>query len=134
LAQNRDDATAAICATEFGNIVSSVTTTYAKQGYTDFQTVTVADVFNGKTGATGVTSGDTGTNEAGTALVKDGVTYKCEGASAASLSFNLSGQDYNMTITETGNVATVPAAIKAGELVRKNYKIGTAGGNKVIQL
>ena len=131
LAANRDDATAGVCATEFGNIVSAITTTYAKKGYTGFQTVKISDIFNGKTGASG---SDSGVVEAGTSNVKDGITYNCEGASAATIGFALSGSDYNMTITETGNTATVPATIKAGELIRKNYHIGSAGGSKIIGL
>jgi len=36
LAANRDDATAATCATDFGTIVTEATTNYAKLGYTAF--------------------------------------------------------------------------------------------------
>jgi len=133
LAANRDDATAATCATEFGNIVTEATTNYAKLGYTDFSdgNFTIADLTNIKTSAG---TGESGISQAGTAAVNGGITYNCEGASAGTIGFGLSGDKYQMTITETGNASTVPAAIKAGALIRKNYKISTAGGNKVIDL
>ena len=132
LAANRDDATAATCATEFGNIATEITTNYAKLGYTDFTdgNFTIADLTNI---ATGATTGS-GIKEAGTAPVKNGITYNCEGASAGTFTFNLNDDKYELKVTETGNVATVPAAIKAGKLIRKNYKIGSAGGSKTINL
>ena len=131
LAANRDDATAATCATQFGNIVTEATTQYAKLGYTDFQDLTIADLTNVKTG---VTSSDTGISEAGTALVKSGITFNCEGGSMSTLGFALTGADYNMTITETGSTTTVPAAIKGGKIIMKNYGITSTGGTKQIQL
>ncbi|MDD3592228.1 MAG: type II secretion system protein [Sulfurovum sp.] len=133
LAANRDDATAATCATEFANIVTEATTNYAKLGYTGFTdgNFTIGTMTNVATGVTGSTSGIT---QDGNASVTGGITYNCEGASAATIGFGLSGSTYQMTITETGNVATVPAALKAGELIRNNYKIDTAGGSKTINL
>ncbi len=132
LAANRDDATAATCATQFGNIVTEATTQYAKLGYSDFQDLTIANLTNVKTGATGTT--DTGIKEAGTAAVKDGITFNCEGGNMADLGFTLSGADYNMTITEKGSSSGVPAAIKGGEIIKKNYDITSDGGTKTIQL
>jgi len=132
LAANRDDATAATCATNFGNIVSEATTNYAKLGYTDFSDAnfTIADLTNV---TTSVSTGS-GINEAAGDSVKDGITYYCEGASAGTITFALSGSKYQMTVTETGNAATVPAAIKAGNIILKNYNISTAGGTKVFDL
>ena len=131
LAANRDDATAATCATQFGNIVTEATTQYAKLGYSGFQDLTIKDLTNVKTGVAG---SDTGIKQEGTDDVSDGITFNCEGGKMATLKFKLSGADYNMTIAETGSTTTVPAAIKGGELIMKNYGIASAGGTKTIQL
>ena len=119
LAANRDDATAAICAGEIGNIVTEITSNYATLGYTDFIALTIASMSNSKTGTT-----DTGIEEAGTAVVSSGITYYCEGEAVGVLAYSKSGSDYNLTITpDTG--ATVPATISAVGLLRKNYKMAT---------
>ncbi len=131
LAANRDDATAATCASAFGNLVAESTTNYAKLGYTAFTdgNFTIADLTNVPTG----TSSGSGVTQEGTAAVSAGMTYFCEGATAGTITFALSGSQYQMTITETGAATAVPAAIKAGELIQKNYNIAAAG-SKVMDL
>ena len=132
LAANRDDATAATCAAQIGNLVSESTTKYAKLGYTAFQGLKVADLTNVKLS---VTSG-TGLTEAGTALVKSGLTFNCEGGQAAKLTFAQAADDnatYQLKISTAGADNTIPAAIKTSQIVEKNYDFGT-GGNKVIDL
>ncbi len=131
LAANRDDATAATCATQIANIVSESTTQYAKLGYTDFQTLTVADFTNVETG---VTAG-TGVTQAGAALVNAGLNFNCEGGEAVALTFAKNASDasiYEMTIDTTGASTAVPAAIKAAKLVDKNYH--TTAGKATIAL
>ena len=132
LAANRDDATAATCASEFGNVVSEITTQYAKRGYTDFTTnLTLAELTNVKTGAGATESGIT---QAAGALANDGITYQCEGGTMATIGFARNGSDYAMTITETGSGTNVPAAIKGGKLIEKNYKITADAGSTTINL
>ena len=124
LAANRDDATAAICAGEVGNIVTEITTNYSKLGYSGFQNLTISDLTNVKSSVTGT---DSGIEEAGTASVINGITYDCEGDEAVALSFAAvaSNGDYNLTITPNAS-ATTPAAISAAALVKKNYKMGAS--------
>lgn len=123
LAANRDDATAATCVQQIGNIVSEATTQYAKRGYSDFQNLTVKEMTNVKTGATGT---ETGLTQAGTASVKDGLNFNCEGGEVVEITFGQSADSnatYEMKIDVSGADTTVPAAIKAVEIVKKNYNI-----------
>ena len=124
LAANRDSATGAICASEIGNIVTEVTSNYATLGYTDFQTLTIASMSNA---VTGQGTGGTGISEAGTALVKDGIAYNCEGDKVVDIAFPAvsTNGDYNATITPNAS-ANVPASIAARDIVRKNYKMATS--------
>jgi len=132
LAANRDDATAAICASNIGNAVESITTKYGKMGNADFVAhLKIDDVTNDKVGATGTESGWV---EASGALVSGGLHYQCEGQNAVAISFAPNATDasiYEMTVTK-GTAASNPAAIKASNLVAKNFKMGS-GTTKVIQ-
>ena len=122
ISSNRDGAKGAICATEFENIVTGITTKYTILGYTDFQTLTIGSISNAVTGQG--TSG-TGIVEVGTALVKDGITYNCEGDKVVDIAFTTANGDYNATITpNTG--ANLPVSVAARDIVRKNYRMATA--------
>ena len=125
ISAHRDDAKAGICAGEFGNIITEITSNYATLGYTDFQTLTIGAMSNAKNGL-GEDVG-TGIVEESTVLVINGITYNCEADAADALSFDaVSGTgDYNLTITPDAE-ATTPAAITTASLIRKNYKMATA--------
>ncbi len=128
LAANRDDATGAVCASEVGNLVSELTSSYAKEGYTDFRALTIGAISNANTG---VSEGDTGNGSSGIdqaataklAAALDGpIIYYCEGQEAASIGHTtLSGKDYNLTITPKSGAAN-PAAVAAAAAIAKNYK------------
>jgi len=124
ISSNRDDAKGGICAGEFGNIITGITSNYATLGYTDFQTLTIGSLTNA---VTGQGTGGTGISEAGTALVKNGITYNCEADSVAVVGFTTlaANGDYNVTITPNTS-ANVPASVAARDIVRKNYKMATA--------
>jgi prepilin-type N-terminal cleavage/methylation domain-containing protein len=121
ISSERDDAKANICVEEFGNIITEIISNYTTLGYTGFQTLTIASMSNVENGL-GMDVG-TGIVEAGTALVKDGITYNCEADASGAISFTVGyNGDYNLTITPD-TVATTPAAIAMVALIRKNYKI-----------
>ena len=122
LAANRDDATAAICAGEFGNIVTEITSNYATLGYSEFQLLTIGAMSNAKTG---VLTPGTGITQAGTVFVKDGVNLICEGGAMANAAFvfDAATGDYNLTVTRVPAGGGIPAAITAATLVGKNYKM-----------
>ena len=126
LAATRDDATASICAADMGNIVTEMTTNYAKLGFTDFKLLKIQQLTNVKTSVTGSESGIV---EAGTAVISAApITYNCEGALMATITVPTTAQangDYNVTITPAVG-ATVPATIAGVALLRKNLKMVTA--------
>ena len=122
ISSNRDGAKGAICASEFESIVTGITTNYTILGYTDFQTLTIGSISNAVTGQG--TSG-TGISQAGTALVKAGITYNCEGDAIVAIAFTTANGDYNATITPNAG-ANMPVSVAARDIVRKNYKMATA--------
>jgi len=135
LAANRDDATAATCATQIGSLITEITTNYAKEGYSGFTNAafTIANLTNVPAGVTGAKSGLT---QAGTAQVSSGLNYNCEGGESLAITFAPNATDasiYEMTLSTAGVSATVPAAIKAAKVTEKNYDI-TSGGSKAIAL
>lgn len=126
-----DETKAAICAGEIENLVTELATNYSKEGYTDFQTLTVGKVTNLQTG---VSDGDSisGIDAASTATLATALAaplvYYCEGKEAAQISATtLSGKDYNLTVTAK-SAAENPAAFAAAAIIAKNYKttVGTA--------
>ena len=132
LAANRDDATASTCVSEIGTLVSTLGAAYTKNGYTDFQNLTIDEITNS---STGVTTG-TGIKEASGDNVVSGITYICEGGDVAKLTFAKNGTDasiYEMTLTDD-NPTTPPAAAIAAKTIRKNFNIASAGGTKVFKL
>ena len=125
ISSNRDGAKAGICASEFGNIITEITSNYATLGYTDFQLLTINSMSNVKNNLG--TDVGTGIVEVGTALVKDGITYNCEEDAAGALSFTsvTATGDYNLTITPD-LVPSIPASIATADLIKKNYKISSS--------
>jgi len=135
LAANRDDATAAICATDVANMITETTTTYAKLGFADFKLLTLSALTNIKTGATGSESGFT---NAGTTVVGGAtLNYSCEGGATATFGIpaaaNATTGDYNLTVTPAAT-ATVPAAIAAIKSIKKNLKITAPAVDAKIKL
>ena len=124
LATNKDDAQATICASEFGNIITEISSNYVALGYSDFQTLKIGTMSNVKSG---VSSPNTGIAEAPEADVVNSITYLCEGDTVGVLSFESASAigEYNLTITPSTG-ATIPAAITTAALIKKNYKMGIA--------
>lgn len=124
ISSNRDAGKAGICASEFVNIITEITLNYAKLGYTDFQTLTIAEMSNIKSGL-GVNVG-TGIIENGTALVISGIHYNCEADEAGEISFSnvLVNGDYNLTIIPAADASTL-VSISTATLIKKNYKMSS---------
>ena len=119
ISSNRDNAKGAICAAEFESIITEIIANYTILGYTGFQTITISSISNilANQGA-----GGTGISESGTALLKDGLSYNCEGDKAVDITFfqAAGSSDYNMTIT-LNTSASVPEAIAARDIIRQHY-------------
>jgi len=145
LAANRDDAKASTCATQFANFVSEATTQYATLGKSGFEALTITDLTNIKTSATGKT--DSGILQAGSDTIgkdaKNGIHFVCEGGEYMYITFGADPKDatkYDLTINPPKNTPTVPSAVKAEKLVGKNFampadsKTGLPNGTKTISL
>ena len=108
LAANKDDATAATCKHEFGQLLTEISGAYtASKDFTAWKLVTLDSVTNL---TTNVGAGGTkGIVEAGSATVIDGNTwtYNCDGEAMATIApaANAAG-DYQLTV----NLAAAPAA------------------------
>ena len=124
LATNKDDAQATICASEFGNIVTEISSNYVTLGYTDFQTLKIGSMSNVKSD---VSSPNTGIVEGAEDNVINSISYICEGDTVGVLSFESVSAigDYNLTITPSAG-ATMPSAITTVALIKKNYKMEIA--------
>ncbi len=111
LAANRTDAQAQVCVHEAGQLLSEISTTYTKIGYTPFSTATVDSMTNiisataaaGKNGVTtGVVHGSTGVN------------YYCDGVTVLTFSGAQSGSNYVLTVVApAAAITTSPAAEQA---------------------
>ncbi len=106
LAATRDDAEAATCQHEVGQLVSEISASYTKIGYTAFSTANVSTMTNIQTGV-----GATGAR----GIVADGpvhnatVTYNCGGEAIVAISGAPAGTDYNLTVN-LADAPTAPAA------------------------
>ena len=99
LAATRDDATATTCVHEIGALMGTTTAMYTKVGKTRFESLTVADIYNG---ATGVSEGNGMAEPAGDTL-DGGLTYVCDGTEVLSIAYTApSGSDpAKLTVTPT---------------------------------
>ena len=126
LAANKDDATAATCQHELGQLITEISGAYtAAADFNTWKTVKLKDVTNI---STSVQTGTNGIVEAGNAVI-DGATwtYNCDGEAMAKLvpAVTASG-DYNLTVNL--QTPTSPANIKAVDALTKQYN----GQNKKI--
>ncbi len=120
LAKNKDDAVAATCTHEFGQLITEIGGAYTGAAdYTTWKAVKMATVTNLQLG---VGTGGTKGLEEGDAIV-DGTTwtYNCDGEAMATLTpaANTAG-DYQLTIALAGG-PTAPANIKAVASLTSQY-------------
>lgn len=117
LAANRDDAEAATCIHEVGQLIQEISGQYTQLGNANFKTTAVKDMTNIKVNATadGVSKGIA---EAGTTTVEAGVNYLCDSASIVSIDGADAVPDYNITVTITGG--STPASKTASDKIAEN--------------
>jgi type II secretory pathway pseudopilin PulG len=131
LAANRDDATAATCVHEVGQLISELSAQYTKRGYTDFVNTDIQDMTNILVGASGTKSG---ISNAGTTKVTAGITYVCEGGAVIDLTGVQAGQDFNLTLDTSSAATTPPAAAIAADKLTTTLNLDTSTKKKVIEL
>jgi len=130
LAANRDDAEAATCIHEVGQLVQELSASYTKLGNADFAVENIEDMTNIKVGAVAADNEKGISNAAGSKLGNAGavtIAYICDGVTIANIDGTNAGRDYNLTV----NVPTViaadgPAATIAKEKVAENMGVAVA--------
>ena len=131
LAATRDDAEAATCAHEVGQLIQEIGAYYTKEGNAVFidgttglvskmSNITIIGVAGGTKGILADATVDT-----------TGIDYQCDGVTIANIQGVSSGVDYNLTIDLT--TGTTPASTQAEQDIAKNLGI-LSGASKVITL
>ena len=131
LATTRDDAEAATCVHEVGQLISEISAYYTKNGnkvFTDTTTGKVSEMTNiGIITTTGATKGIKTD-----ALVHGaGITYTCDDNDIVAIKGANAGTDYNLTVDLTAG--GTPASQQAQENIAKNLGIAS-GGSKTFSL
>jgi len=118
LAATRDDADAAVCVQEIGQLVSEITAHYTKVGNRQFTNDNVSKMTNITTNS----SATRGIKADGKVHGSTGITYKCDGVEIVSIKGNLINSDYFLDVTtKTGSSA---ASIKAINATKNNILNG----------
>ena len=130
LAANRDDAEAATCIHEVGQLVQELSASYTKLGNATFAVEPIGSMTNIKTSAAAADNEKGISNVATDALgVAAGTTiaYLCDGVVVTNITGENSGRDYNLTVTVPAIVAADgPAATIAKETVAENMGVAVA--------
>lgn len=124
LAANRDDAEAATCAHEIGQIVQEVSAQYTQLGNSSFKATPVSDMTNIRVNAS-ADGASKGIAEAGTTTVDTGINYLCDSQSIVSIDGADAVPDYNLTVIVTGG--TTPASKKASDKAAENMGLTAPG-------
>jgi len=111
LAATRDDADAAVCVQEVGQLISEITAHYTKVGYNKFKDTSVSDMTN----ITIKSDTKKGIRE-NKKVHENGVDYYCDGAKIVTFKGNVetNGTNYLLTVsTSTGGTPASKLAINA---------------------
>ena len=122
LSSTRDDAEAAICINEVGQLIHEISNAYTKLGYSNYSTSRLSSITN-------ISTGDLSTKgivEAGTTVMADGtsIRYECDDQLVVTLTGDVAGKDYNLTVDLSEG--TTPVSIMTAESVKKNILNGAA--------
>ncbi|MGC9351106.1 MAG: type II secretion system protein [Sulfurovum sp.] len=129
LAATRDDAEAATCTHEVGQLINEISSTYTKEGNSVFTAMNVSDMSNiGIIATTGATKG---IKADGTVHGTAGIIYTCDGKDIVAISGKNAGTDYNLTVDLTAG--NTPASKQAEEDIAKNLGVAS-GGKKIFSL
>ncbi len=131
LAATRDDAEAATCSHEVGQLIQEIGAYYTKEGnkvFTDGTTGLVSKMTN--ITIIGVAGGTKGILADAT-VHTTGIDYQCDGVTIANIKGANATTDYNLTIDLT--TGTTPASAQAEKDIAKNLGILT-GATKIISL
>lgn len=125
LAANRDDAEAATCTQEVGQLIQEMSASYTKLGHASYvasQIQSITNISVGNLGTKGITNNGTTVLASGTAI-----NYECDNVVVATLTGTDSGTDFNLSVvTPTVAAAGTPAASKAVTNISTNLGVAPA--------
>jgi len=121
LAATRDDAEAATCTHEVGQLIQEMSAAYTKLGNADYTAAAIEDITNITNNITGGSNGTKGIDEVGTTVLASGtaITYVCDSESIVTLTGTNAGSDFNLSVVVTNDDGT-PAAAQAEEDILRN--------------
>ena len=120
LVATRDDAEAAMCVHEVGQLINEISSRYTKVGNAVFTSATVSTMTNiaivGANGTQGI--------KEDTKVDTLGINYRCDGKDIVSIVGHNAGEDYNLTVTVTAGVT--PVSLMASQEVIKSVIGGSS--------
>ena len=132
LATNRDEATAAVCMHEVGQLISELGAQYTKRGYTDFIATDLLEMTNIHRGADVIGGNKSGLDHISTTISAQ-FWYFCEGTRIVSFIGAQVGEDFNLTIQMNAAATTPPAAAIAVDKLTNTLSVD-ATGKKILAL
>jgi len=122
LAANRTDAQAAVCVHEAGQLLTEISGTYSKEGFSGFSGLNVSSMTNIRVGT--AAAGQNSVSD--TAVHGATTTYSCDGTAIVTFAGAVAGSDYNLTVGVPGAISTNPVAEKArAEFLEKTLQGAT---------
>ena len=124
LAANRDDAEAATCVHEVGQLVQEMSASYTKLGHANYIAAQIQDITNISTG----NQGTKGIVTAGNTALASGqaITYECDDTVVATLTGTDAGVDFNLSVVTPAVAGLSPAASKAVTGIADNLGVAPA--------
>ena len=120
LAASRNDAEAAICINEVGQLIDEISAEYTKVGYATFKDEVISDMSHTKIFTAGDFKGIKTDDEVDTT----GIVYICADDEIVTMTGHTASEDYNLTVTV--QAGTNPVSRVASEGVIKNVIGGTS--------
>jgi len=127
LSSTRSNATSATCVHEVSLFLNGITRTYTRVGYSRFKTTSAKEMTNIYINSS-INAGEKGIQATDTATVDGatGVDYYCDGVQIVTFKGNVSGTDYNLTVSVNTATVTSPAATQAISNIKKTLLQGNS--------
>lgn len=126
LQATRDNAEAAMCVHEVGQLIHEITSGYTKVGYSVFKNSAVSTMTNIDT------SGGTQGIKEDTTVDTTGIIYKCDGKDIVNIVGHNVGGEYNLIVTLADTAGFSPVPLMVSQEVFKNVMGGDS--SKIFKL
>jgi len=128
LAATRDEAEAATCVHEVGQLITEISAYYTKEGYAVFRNADVSEMSN--IGIITDTQASKGIKE-NKKVHDDGIAYECDNQEIVTIKGEDAGTNYSLSVTV--NDGATPVSKRAAKDITKNLGI-QIGGTKTFKL